>query len=573
MDRRITLVLDEKENHDQSVKRFRSLCDMHRIPFGDARNLQDFITALKEDRHFAMDFWAMVGDLSERERGTLTDDEIVNMLVEGSTGLAISELPLSQKVATAGLKNMLAGIDTESPVLPDTIAEPEDPLLSKKTETPSPKAEIHGAGREEAHTVKSETAAGPIKARISIEDALRRLEETSRELRDQLSSIEQLKKEDNRKEISSEIPTDIQESLVEPPPVETAPAIEVPTPPAPLVSYEPKPNRRPDPEPARPLQAKPATEPDYPVPATPRYNGAIRKEAVRAPRSTPAAKMYVPPAAPVGEPVIFAPRPFGTLSHRGLAPQDIEDDPSIGVPLSAYAETHPRRIGVGAMMLIILLLLIGGAWFALHNGYGQEALHGGWAAFRNKVGLFGQELHDLAVPSSKAEPNQQQTPPAKVEQPASLKPSQANDSTQLSHSASASPRSAATESPRPVPQPTTVQRPAPATATPVPRPEQTLAEREAVRVSASVMEANLISSRVPVYPEAAKAMGIEGTVVVETIVSRSGAVEYARAISGDPRLRAAAEEAVMKWRYKPYSLNGTPIEAATQVRVAFRLPN
>jgi TonB family protein len=99
-----------------------------------------------------------------------------------------------------------------------------------------------------------------------------------------------------------------------------------------------------------------------------------------------------------------------------------------------------------------------------------------------------------------------------------------------------------------------------------------LDRRDLVRVPASTMEVNLVTSRVPVYPETAKAMGIEGPVVVEAAISRSGAVEYARAISGDPHLRAAAEEAVTKWRYKPYLINGNAVEAATQVRVVFKLP-
>ena len=96
-------------------------------------------------------------------------------------------------------------------------------------------------------------------------------------------------------------------------------------------------------------------------------------------------------------------------------------------------------------------------------------------------------------------------------------------------------------------------------------------EPGAVRVPASVMEGNLLSSRVPVYPEDARAMGIEGPVEVEAVISRAGVVEYARALSGDPRLRAAAEDAVMRWRYKPYLINGTPVQAVTQVRLNFRL--
>jgi TonB family protein len=85
------------------------------------------------------------------------------------------------------------------------------------------------------------------------------------------------------------------------------------------------------------------------------------------------------------------------------------------------------------------------------------------------------------------------------------------------------------------------------------------------------MEANLISSRVPVYPEAAKAMEIEGPVLLDVVISRTGAVDYARVIEGDSHLRAAAEEAVRKWRYKPYLINGRPVAAVTQVRIVFRL--
>ena len=85
------------------------------------------------------------------------------------------------------------------------------------------------------------------------------------------------------------------------------------------------------------------------------------------------------------------------------------------------------------------------------------------------------------------------------------------------------------------------------------------------------MEENLLVSRVPIYPESARAVRLEGTVTVEMMISESGAVRYAHAISGDPRLRAAAEEAVTKWRYKPYILNGRAREVVTTARVSFRL--
>jgi TonB family protein len=94
-----------------------------------------------------------------------------------------------------------------------------------------------------------------------------------------------------------------------------------------------------------------------------------------------------------------------------------------------------------------------------------------------------------------------------------------------------------------------------------------------VNVSASVMQENLISSRVPAYPDAAKAQGIQGTVMMRAIISKNGTVGHLQVIDGDPLLRAAATEAVSRWRYRPYTLDGSPVEVATTVRVDFRLPN
>jgi TonB family protein len=92
------------------------------------------------------------------------------------------------------------------------------------------------------------------------------------------------------------------------------------------------------------------------------------------------------------------------------------------------------------------------------------------------------------------------------------------------------------------------------------------------RVPASTMARNLVASRVPAYPQAAKAQEIEGPVELELVVTPDGFVKYVRAIDGDRHLRAAAEEAVKKWRYRPYIQNGSAIEVVTTARVDFRLP-
>jgi TonB family protein len=96
-------------------------------------------------------------------------------------------------------------------------------------------------------------------------------------------------------------------------------------------------------------------------------------------------------------------------------------------------------------------------------------------------------------------------------------------------------------------------------------------DSDTVRVAPGVMDANLVASRVPAYPEVAKAEGIQGPVVMEAVISKSGAVDHVRVIQGEKQLRSAAEEAVLKWRYRPYLLNGSPVDVATVIRVDFRL--
>jgi TonB family protein len=76
----------------------------------------------------------------------------------------------------------------------------------------------------------------------------------------------------------------------------------------------------------------------------------------------------------------------------------------------------------------------------------------------------------------------------------------------------------------------------------------------------------------PVYPAIAKAAHIQGTVVLRATISTQGTVENLVVISGPPMLQTAAMNAVKTWTYKPYLLNGQPVEVQTQVNVIFSLP-
>ena len=79
-----------------------------------------------------------------------------------------------------------------------------------------------------------------------------------------------------------------------------------------------------------------------------------------------------------------------------------------------------------------------------------------------------------------------------------------------------------------------------------------------VRVSSMVVEGLIIRKTIPQYPPIAKAMGIQGTVVLQATISKSGTIEDLHVISGPAMLQQAALDAVKTWRYRPYLLNGNP---------------
>jgi protein TonB len=92
-----------------------------------------------------------------------------------------------------------------------------------------------------------------------------------------------------------------------------------------------------------------------------------------------------------------------------------------------------------------------------------------------------------------------------------------------------------------------------------------------VRVPSSAEEALLIRKTIPVYPRIGLAAHAEGTVVLAATISKTGTIENLRVVSGHPLLQRAALDAVSTWRYRPYLLNGEPVEVETTVDVIFAL--
>jgi len=92
-----------------------------------------------------------------------------------------------------------------------------------------------------------------------------------------------------------------------------------------------------------------------------------------------------------------------------------------------------------------------------------------------------------------------------------------------------------------------------------------------VKVSAGVTTGLLLRKVQPNYPPLAKQARIQGSVVLQAVIGKDGTIQNLRAVSGHPMLIQSAIDAVRQWKYKPYFLNGEPVEVDTQVTVNFTL--
>jgi TonB family protein len=94
-----------------------------------------------------------------------------------------------------------------------------------------------------------------------------------------------------------------------------------------------------------------------------------------------------------------------------------------------------------------------------------------------------------------------------------------------------------------------------------------------LNISQGVSQGLLIKRVQPKYPQNALAMHIHGTVELEAMIDKEGKIVNLTVVKGDPVLARAALDAVHQWRYKPYYLDGVPVDIETQITVNFKLPN
>ena len=98
------------------------------------------------------------------------------------------------------------------------------------------------------------------------------------------------------------------------------------------------------------------------------------------------------------------------------------------------------------------------------------------------------------------------------------------------------------------------------------------ASNQVVKVSQGVSEGLVLNKVQPRYPAQALQMHTEGSVQLQATIGKDGSISNLKVLNGEAILARAALEAVKQWKYKPYYLNGDPVEIQTQITINFKLP-
>ena len=106
---------------------------------------------------------------------------------------------------------------------------------------------------------------------------------------------------------------------------------------------------------------------------------------------------------------------------------------------------------------------------------------------------------------------------------------------------------------------------------PKPTPQAVETNNKPLRVPSTVLQGKVIERRVPIYPELARRIRLQGDVAVEVIISPEGRVESVRAVSGHPMLTQAALDSARTWRFGPTFLNGVAVRVTGVITFVFKL--
>jgi TonB family protein len=543
--------VQKPERFDMYVRKFRSICAMHDVQIGSSVEFPGFIRKLMDDRHLAMDFWAFVGKLSSREGGELSDDQLLGVIVEGITDSEYSPEDRGQERSMDDLRAMLAGVDIQAPeqskveIAPFPRSETGSQrdvsqLWTRATESTDEPPNLQAPAARDVmseKTNKDERRTAGLPPSPQLDETLLRLELT-RLVQQYFDNID--------KRISK----------LEPP-VDGATVATAVT--------------------RRSLE-DPVSEEEM--------------EELRLRRMGRARLVLESPP-----------------QHVDDSPPENDSDVPIHIPLEHYSP--PTVFGKAPLLLIVVLVI---SAFALYRD--PTLVQKGYSALVRQIHNNGP-ITSAILRLTRPKPAGQEPPATQPEQtqPSALQsvvngasapspestPEPDNSSPAArpaAPSGGSSPVRSASEDNSTPSNPKTAEhsssvrslaggdrtdssnngrRRAMADRVPVTTEQVTandISNADATRliqVDPFTMERNLLVSRVPAYPETAKLNRVAGQVTMQAIISKDGTVTHVHVTEGDSRLRAAAEEAVYKWRYRPYVLNGQPVEVATTVTVNFNL--
>jgi len=528
--------LQKPEGFDRYVRKFRSICMMHGVQIGSRTGLSAFVRKLLEDRHLAMDFWAFIGKLSNREGGELSDDQMLGVVVEGITDSEISEQDGGQKRTVDNLRALLAGVDIQSPEQNqvEMAPFPRDEVGSHR--------EVYSHREAESHSDARESIKDKEQLTTHAEDSPASPSNSQEPLAREIFS-EKLNEPVNQASVlPASPPTQLDEALLR---LELTRLVQ---------EYFENIDKRisklepqPDGSEALGTIATAVTRRSLEEPIS-----AEEMEELRL-RRTGRTRLVLEPAPP-------------SPAEGPLPAVKNDEDIPMRIPLEHYSP--PAEYGKAPLLLVLILI---GAAFAIYRD--PTLLRKGFAAVVRQLHSDRPTVSpNRGVPRSTSSTGETSTKTeqsqATVTQPAlqgtsTPPPVNTPEQTASVESRSAENGSDSSNSRRGTDRVLT-------------QTEQALADgisnvAGAIKVNPSVMDENLIVQRVPAYPEVAKMNRVEGDVVMQALISKEGTVRRVHVTEGDSRLRSAAEEAVYKWRYRPYVLNGQPVEVATTVTVNFNL--
>jgi TonB family protein len=326
----------------------------------------------------------------------------------------------------------------------------------------------------------------------------------------------------------------------------------------------------------------------------------VARPIASAPRAAaPAAKIEPKPAAPANKLVITAP-------PEEEAPEAAPSAPAF----SAYAEPAAQKSGskTGLIALVALLVLGAAGYFGytkLHKG-SAPAPASQTTAVAPAAPAPGAGTAAAPVAGTEMKPSAGITPSTSTPAPAThtevgttlAKPETEADKKTTKPASSAKAEveeSVETAQPEPMIVKSGTPKPKPVQPAQVDAPDPMMAStgssnknlagivtsgitvatpvQQSLRISQGILQGQIIKKVQPSYPANALRMHTQGTVSLGATITKEGNVVNVKQLSGDKSLGAAAMDAVKQWKYKPYMLDGHPVEIQTTISVDFKLPS